>query len=109
MGDSDTVRGFFAKYRAVPANDAGPCWGQATDLRLVEWAEADIRVWDTTLSRDDREELRVRMAEIGNELFKRMRGRDIPCRCMDAAPTLDQRMRAAWYDVFNRIGFTLAN
>lgn len=110
----DAIKSFFAKYHAVPANDAGPCWSQASDGALIGWAEMDCAVWDHTLPTADREELRARMQEVGNEMWARMHKDsdepEIPLTTeTGGVPTVMRQFCTQWNEVFKRIGFQLAN
>lgn len=40
----DAVRGFFTRYHAVPANDAGPEWESASDDALIGWLTGEFNL-----------------------------------------------------------------
>lgn len=99
----DAVKSFFAKYHAVPANDAGPQFDKASDAALLGWAEGDCKAWDRTLSGPDRKTLQNRMVEIRRELWTRIQAfGEID---FGNEPEARKPIRRAWHAVCMRIGF----
>ncbi len=92
----NAIQAFFRKYHAVPANDAGPQWSQASDAALCGWADQDCQLWDTTLAPDGMV-LWTRMVEVRNELWARLEA--------VAAEERRAALRGAWYSICERIGF----
>lgn len=77
----DAIKSFFQKYGAVPANDYGPVWSQATDAALFHHVSEDCQLW-----RDDpasRPHLQPRMVDVYRELQRRW----------DAAKDLDEQAK----------------
>jgi hypothetical protein len=70
----DAIKGFFAKYNAVPCNAKGEInYRAATDAALIGHAEADAKAWDSALPGDVRLQVQERLVAIGCEMFRRMR------------------------------------
>lgn len=91
----NSIGSFFRKYGAVPANDAGPIYSQATDDALVIHANADCKAWDE--NEDARPAMTKRMIEQRNELFKRS--------CKYKSFTPEQKwVRNAWWKLCDRVG-----
>jgi hypothetical protein len=79
----DAIKGFFAKYNAVPCNSKGEIdYRKSTDAALIAHAQADAKAWDTDLPGDVRLQVQERLVAIGCEMFRRMR--KMPCWGGDA-------------------------
>ena len=63
------MQAFFKKYHAVPANNDGPKWSQASDDALCGWAKDDCKAWDANPAA--REGMRGRMTDMASELDRR--------------------------------------
>jgi hypothetical protein len=92
----DAIRSFLTKYHAVPATEAGPDWGMASDEALIGWAKADCRAWDE--HPEARHLLIDRMADIGRELSRRTAG-----KAEDYRPEVG-RLFAAGGHIYRRLG-----
>lgn len=67
----DAVRSFFEKYNAVPADDRGPRWAEATTPALIGWLDQDVKLLPTLAGRDAAF-VRVRLDEIVAEVWARV-------------------------------------
>lgn len=77
------IKGFFAKYHAVPASVAGPSWSAASDEALIGWAVADCELFD----RGERGHL-SRMKDIDQEMVRR-------CQAAEYGPSCTSLFRAS--------------
>lgn len=103
----DAVKAFFAKYHAVPATGAGPQWERATDEALLGWALGSAESWDA--NPQERGALRSRMADLGNELYRRLSAMPTELWIPAVGPRpLYSRLLNAWTAVFQRIGYRWA-
>jgi hypothetical protein len=106
----DAIRGFFRKYNAVPATDAGPDWTGASDEALAGWAVGMCETWD---GGERGGILRSRMADVADEAYRRMERIPEAERALwvDRENTPRPRyslLLNAWDQTFRRIGYRWA-